>query len=92
MLCGNVAGTNIYAVFVSKKDKVMITKKDKNQWKLGIVEKVMPGKDRVIRVVRLRAGRHQLERPTQHLFPLELSCNIEENTKTKLNPETPVHK
>ena len=70
----------------------MITKKDKHQWKLGIVEKVMPGKDGVIRLVRLRAGRNQLERPIQHLFPVELSCNIEENTKTKLNPETPAHK
>jgi hypothetical protein len=27
--------------------------KDRNQWKLGIVEKVLPGKDGVVRAVRL---------------------------------------
>ena len=76
-----------------KKSEVVIIKgdkKDRNEWKLGIVEEVMPGKDDVVRAVRLRAGRNQkLERPTQHLYPLELSCDVEENIKTKLNRETP---
>ncbi|CAB3995000.1 Hypothetical predicted protein [Paramuricea clavata] len=31
----------------------------------------------------------ELERAIQHLYPLELSCNIGRNTKTKLNPEIP---
>ncbi|CAB4045124.1 Hypothetical predicted protein, partial [Paramuricea clavata] len=67
-----------------EKGEVVIIKgdeKDSNQWKLGIVEKVLPGKDGIV-----RAGRNQLER---HLYPLELSCDIERNTKTKLNPEIP---
>ena len=75
-----------------EKGEVVIIKgdeKDRNQWKLGIVEEVLPGKDSVVRAVRLRAGRNQLERPIQHLYPLELSCDIERNTKTKLNPEIP---
>ena len=75
-----------------EKGEVVIIKgdeKDRNQWKLGIVEKVLPGKDGVVRAVRLRAGRNQLERPIQHLYPLELSCDIGRNTKTELNPEIP---
>ena len=42
-----------------KKSEVVIIKgdkKDRNEWKLGIVEEVMPGKDDVVRAVRLRAG------------------------------------
>ena len=73
-----------------EKGEVVIIKgdeKDRNQWKLGIVEEVLPGKDGVVRAVRLRAGRNQLERPIQHLYPLELSCDIGRNTKTELNPE-----
>jgi hypothetical protein len=76
-----------------EKGEVVIIKgdeKDRNQWKLGIVEKVLPGEDGVVQAVRLRAGRNQLERPIQHLYPLELSCDIGRNTKTKLNPEIPV--
>ena len=59
-----------------EKGEVVIIKgdeKDRNQRKLGIVEEVLPGKDGVVRAVRLRAGRTQLERPIQHLYPLELS-------------------
>ena len=75
-----------------EKGEVVIIKgdeKDRNQWKLGIVEKVLTGKDGVVRAVRLRAGRNQLERPIQHLYPLELSCDVGRNTKTELNPEIP---
>ncbi len=75
-----------------RKGGVVIIKgdeKDRNQWKLGIVEELLPGKDGVVRAVRLRAGRNQLERPVQHLYPLELSCDIERSKETKLNPETP---
>ena len=42
---------------------------------------------------RLRAGKSYLERPVQHLYPLELSCDkpIElEREKSDLNPEASV--
>ncbi len=42
-----------------------------------------------MRAVRLRARRNQLERPVQHLYPLELNYDIERSKETKLNPETP---
>ena len=77
---------------VVKKGEVVIIKgdeKDRNHWKLGIVEELMPGKDGVVRAVRLREGRNRLERPVQHLYPLELSCDFGKDNKTKLNPETP---
>ena len=77
---------------VVKKGEVVIIKgdeKDRNHWKLGIVEELMPGKDGVVRAVRLRAGRNRLERTVQHLYPLELSCDFGKDNKTKLNSETP---
>ena len=49
------------------------------------MEELLPGKDGVVRAVR----KGQLERPVQHLYPLELSCDIERSKETKLNPETP---
>ena len=64
--------------------------KDRNKWKLGIVEEPIPGKGGIVRAVRLRAGKNHLERAIQHLYPLELSCDGESATPTgRLNPETP---
>ena len=39
------------------------------------MERLIVGRDGVIRAARLRSGKHQLERAVQHLFPLELSCD-----------------
>lgn len=50
--------------------------KDCGKWRIGIVEKLFPGRHRVVRAVKLRAGNSYLERPVQHLYPLELSCDI----------------
>ena len=55
---------------------VMIIKgdeKNRGKWKLGIVNEVFPGRDGVVRGVRLRAGKSYLDRAVQHLYPLELS-------------------
>ena len=57
---------------------VVIIKSDernRNKWKLGIVEKLIRGRDGVVRVAKLRAGKSYLERPIQHLYPLELACD-----------------
>ena len=36
--------------------------KDRNKWKLGIVEEHIVGRDGVVRAVKLRAGKSYLER------------------------------
>ena len=42
---------------------------------MGIVVELFAGRDGVIRADKLRAGKSFLERPVQHLYPLELSCD-----------------
>ena len=37
---------------------------------------MIPGRDGVMRVAKLRAGKNTLERAVQHLYPLELSCDV----------------
>ncbi|XP_058941825.2 uncharacterized protein [Pocillopora verrucosa] len=62
--------------------------KDRNKWKLGIVEELIAGRDGVVRAVKLRAGKSYLERAVQQLYPLELSCDKpREVPKPPLNPE-----
>jgi hypothetical protein len=72
-------------------DVVIVHCDEKNQakWPLGIVEELFLGKDGVIRAVKLRAGKSYLERPIQHLYPLEPSCDHREANPVVLNPETP---
>ena len=59
-------------------DVVIIKSDDKSRakWPLGIVQELYPGRDGIIRAVRLRAGQSYLERPIQHLYPLELACDV----------------
>ena len=45
-------------------------------WRLGIVEEPIVGCDRIMRAVRLRAGKKHLEQAVQQLRPLELSCDM----------------
>ena len=62
--------------------------KDRNKWKLGIVEEHIVGRDGVVRAVKLRAGKSSLERALQQLYPLELSCDKStEAENPPLNPE-----
>ena len=78
---------------LSKGNVVMIKGEGKNRghWKLGIVEELFPGRDGVARSVRLRAGKSFLERPIQHLYPLELSCDRTAVVLNRsLNPKAPV--
>jgi hypothetical protein len=63
---------------------VVIIKSDehnRNKWKLGIVEDLIAGRDGVVRVAKLRAGKSHLERAVQHLYPLELSCDVSKPKK-----------
>ena len=62
--------------------------KDRNKWKLGIVEEHIVGRDGIVTAVKLRAGKSYLERAVQQLYPLELSCGKStEAENPPLNPE-----
>ena len=49
--------------------------KNRAQWKLGVVDDLITGRDGVVRGAKLRSSKSSLERPLQHLYPLELSCD-----------------
>ena len=60
------------------------------KWPLGVVSELFKGRDGAVRAVKLRAGKSYLERPVQHLFPLELSSDSYGQTQeTRLNPQAP---
>ena len=63
-------------------DVVIIKSQERNRgkWPLGIVVKLVKGKDGIVRAVNLRAGKD--------LYPLELSCDRSE--KNALRAEAPV--
>ena len=65
--------------------------RNRNSWPLGIVERLIEGRDGVIRGARLRTSRSNIELPIQHLYPLKLSCDREEvrGDETTLNPGAP---
>ena len=63
---------------VSVGDVVIVKTDSRNRgkWLLAIVSDVYPGRDGNIRAVQLRTGKGMLERPIQHLYPLELYCDM----------------
>ena len=75
-------------------DVVIIHSEEKNRgkWPLGIVQQLYGGRDGVIRAVKLRTGKSILERPIQHLYPLELSSDDPENVArlSQLDAQAPV--
>ena len=58
-------------------DVVIIKTDNKNRgtWPLAIVSETYPGKDGIIRAVELKTAHGRLERPVQHLYPLEITCD-----------------
>ena len=50
---------------------------------LGIVSKLYPEKDGVIRAVKLKTGILYVERPLQYLYSLELHCNVKKESYIK---------
>jgi hypothetical protein len=65
--------------------------KNRGEWPLGIIEELIMGKDGVIRVAKVHAGKGRLERAVQHLFPLELLYDQKREPKpTELNPEADI--
>ena len=59
-------------------DVVLIQSEERNRgkWSIGIVVKLIKGRDGVVRGARLRAGKSYLDRAIQHLCPMELSCDV----------------
>lgn len=49
---------------------------------------MIKGKDGHVRAVRLRAGKDHLERPIQHLYPLELSSDRSEKKPLRVDAPT----
>ena len=62
---------------------VVIKGEERNrvQWNIGIITDVYPGKEGKVRAVKLRAGKSYLEQAVQHLYPLEISCDITPSTE-----------
>ena len=70
---------------------VKCEEKNRGRWPLRIVQELYPGRDGVVRAVKLRAGKNFLERPVQHVYPLELSCDTFVRAPVEeLNVEAPV--
>lgn len=69
-------------------DVVLIRSDEKNRgkWPLGVVVELFNGRDGVVRAVKLRAGKTFLERPIQHLYPMELTCEIERRRELQCLP------
>ena len=59
-----------------------------NVWKIGIVTELIPGRDKIVQAVRLRAGKSFKEGPIQFLYPLKLHCSAANQMQSrKLNAE-----
>ena len=78
---------NIKEMKIEVGDVALITgeEKSKGKWNIGIVEELCKSKDDVIRSVKLRIPKSHIERPIQHLYPLELHCDIEKSTSKSKN-------
>ena len=77
-----------YEVKVGDVVIVKTDSKNRGKWPLAIVEKLFPGPDGLSRAVRVKTEKGVLERPIQHLYTLELSCDkVPEAKTTELNPD-----
>ena len=88
------------AKFQPKVEDVVIIKtdnKNRGTWPLAVVSGIHPGKDGIIRAVELKTAHGQIERPVQHLYPLEIACDEDTDrhitrdaTSVLLNPSAAV--
>ena len=69
-------------------DIVLVRSDNKNRgkWPIAIIEETYSGKDNVVRAVWLKTSNGTLERAVQHLYPMELHCDVEKKPQP-LNPE-----
>ena len=69
-------------------DAVIVRTDNKNRgkWPLAVVQQIFPGRDGYTRAVQLRTTKGVIERPVQHLYPLELQCETTGPAAQQLNP------
>ena len=62
---------------IEQGDVVLIQSDERNRskWNIGVVVKLIKGRDWIVRGARLRGGKSFLERAVQQLCPMELSCD-----------------
>ena len=75
---------------IEEGDVVLIKDEERNRgkWKIGIVVNLIRGRDGIVRAAKLRTGTTHIERAVQHLYPMELECDIQkEEPATELNPQ-----
>ena len=78
----------------SEGDVVIIKSEERNRHfsPLGVIEKLILGRDGVTRAAKVRSRKTVLQRAIQHLYPLELSCDRPPPNKAPsqaLNPSAP---
>ena len=73
-------------------DVVIVQSDSKNRgtWPLAVVAETHLGRDGVLRAVRLKTKNGAIERPVQHLYPMELSCDSFPKKSKELNVGAPV--
>ena len=59
--------------------------KNKEKWGIRIMKELYKEKDGLIRGVKLRTPKSHIERSIQHLYPLELHCNMKKSTSKSKN-------
>ena len=65
---------------IAKVGEVILCHRDdrnKEKWIVGITTDLFPGPDNIIRAVRVKTSKSYLERAVQHLYPLELSFDVD---------------
>ena len=82
---GKQSNINVGDVMLIKGDD-----RNRSKWKIGIVSELITGRDGVVRGAKLRAGKYYLERALQHLYPMELCCDMEGEMSMKLNAHAPI--
>lgn len=55
--------------------------KNRGKWNIGIITKLLNGRDGVVRGARLKSRKTSIERPIQDLYPLELSTETNEKNE-----------
>ena len=73
---------------IAKVGEVVICHSDdrnKGKWILGIITDLFPGPDNTVRAVRVKTSKSYLECAEQHLYPLELSFNVDRDGVRQTN-------
>ena len=61
--------------------------KNRSKWRIGKVTGILVGREDVTRGAKIQTAKSNIERPLQHLYPLELSCDLKAQRPVKLNAD-----